>query len=442
MQLSVEFWEEPVPNNREWALLFWVLVLIAWAMYRKDMRSSLRQVLQTAATLKILIPLTGLLAWTAGLALAGSRIGLWEPSLTSGTVLWWLTTGVVLLFNLNKVTTEQNYFRRKALATLEFGVLVQAYSELFVLSLAAEVVLQPLFAFLGALSVVAAQRNEHKPVKRIVDAIIVIGSVLILAFVTNRLIEEWASIEKGGLLAQLGLPIWLTIGVLPFIYLVGTYAAYEMAFTRIDLRSEGTWRDRMRSRLILLLSFHVKARELGRFSGPWQFRLAEAGSFSEAREVVREFHRAERERLHEAQEAERRLERYAGHPGVDEDGRRLDRREFEETTSALRWLATCQMGWHRNHGGRYREELLQVLDDDFTRQGLPKPSGIVMEVSEAGDSWFAWRRTISGWVFAVGAAGPPPNQWEYDGPEPPPGFPGADPSWGSSPFSVDANRNW
>lgn len=431
-----------MPNNREWALLLWVLVLLGWAIYRDETRASLRQVLTTAANVKILIPLMGLLAWTAGLVYAGWRVGLWEPNLASSTVLWFVTAGLVLFGNLNEVSKKENYFRRKALATLELGVFVHTYSELFVLSLAAELVLQPFFALLGGMSVVAAQRDEHKPVKRLVDAVVIIGSLVILAFVTHRLVTDWDSIEKGSLFAQLALPVWLTLGVLPFIYLVGTYATYETAFTRINFRSKGTWRDRLRSKLVLMASFHVKARELGAFSGAWQFRLAEAGSFAQAREVVRDFGRSERERQREAEEAERRLERYAGDPGVDEEGRRLDRREFEETTSALRWLATCQMGWYRNRGGRYREDLLEILDDDFPRHGLPKPSGIIMEVSEAGDSWYAWRRTVTGWVFAIGAAGPPPDQWEYDGPEPPPGFPGEDPSWGSAPFSMDANPNW
>ncbi len=50
------------------------------------------------------------------------------------------------------------------------------------------------------------------------------------------------------------------------------------------------------------------------------------------------------------------------------------------------------------------------------------------------------RRTVTGWVFAVGAAGPPPEQWFYDGPEPPSGYPGSDPGWGRSPF--EQGPNW
>lgn len=59
-----------------------------------------------------------------------------------------------------------------------------------------------------------------------------------------------------------------------------------------------------------------------------------------------------------------------------------------------------------------------------------------------GQRWWAGRRTITGWYLAIGAAGPPPDQWEYDGEAPPGGFPGEHPDWGDRPFSFDACANW
>lgn len=86
------------------------------------------------------------------------------------------------------------------------------------------------------------------------------------------------------------------------------------------------------------------------------------------------------------------------------------------------------MGWHRNRGGRYDENLLRIVGD-LTSQGLPTEHGIQMSVREDGQAWFAWRRSVTGWCFAIGAAGPPPSEWEYEGPDPPAGFPGMDSSW-------------
>lgn len=90
---------------------------------------------------------------------------------------------------------------------------------------------------------------------------------------------------------------------------------------------------------------------------------------------------------------------------------------------ALRWLATCQMGQYRNGHDSYGADLEMVVDhlsDDF---GLPRPNGIEMHISRDGQSWYATRQTITGHWFAIGAAGPPSDQWLYDGPTSPKNFP-------------------
>lgn len=139
----------------------------------------------------------------------------------------------------------------------------------------------------------------------------------------------------------------------------------------------------------------------------------------------RDFRYAQQEAARAEAEAQERLIRFAGVDGADENGRRLDRRKFVETVSALRWLSTCMMGWYRQ-GNQYRADLLDRLGDDVTGHGLGQPSGITMQVAKDGQSWHAWRRTVTDWCFAIGAAGPPPDQWGYDGPQPPSDFPGRD----------------
>jgi hypothetical protein len=97
------------------------------------------------------------------------------------------------------------------------------------------------------------------------------------------------------------------------------------------------------------------------------------------------------------------------------------------------------MGWYRNEPeGRYKlmpDAVLSAL-----ARGLPDDHGIQMRVRPKGRSWYTWRRTVSGWVFAVGAAAPPSDQRFYDGPEPPEGFPSPRGTWGRLPF--ERGSNW
>jgi hypothetical protein len=430
-----------MPNNRQWAFILWSAVLLVWLSSSRDMRPSLWSVVRAAALPKILAPAAVLAAWVTVLVVMASNVGLWDRDRATDTVFWFVTAGLVLFGRFVNVSAERHFLRRTALATLELSTLVEVLSEIFVLSLVAEVILQPVFGLLGGLSVVAAREREHHQVKTLVDGLILVGSMALLLYVVVGLVNNWSSVDKGDLLQQFALPVWLTVGVLPYIYALGLLSAYEMAFFRIDRTSDVGWWARMRAKLVVLTSFHVKAREVGAFSGPWQFRLASIGSFRDGRRLIAEFRQAQRAEAQAAAEKQARLVGYAGVDGVDERRRRLDRREFEDTIAALRWVATCQMGWHNNQG-RYRADLLNFALEGFAGKRLPDPPGVHMRVSEDGQKWFAWRETVTGWIFAIGATGPPPDQWEYDGPEPPADFPGEEPAWGRRSFGLEANVNW
>ena len=127
-------------------------------------------------------------------------------------------------------------------------------------------------------------------------------------------------------------------------------------------------------------------------------------------------------RLVKAAEAQR-LADNAGAVGTDSFGRQLDQREHAETMQALQWLYTCQLGYYPNQGKRYFADLEAIIDGLSDRYDLPYPNNIEMRISDDGQSWYAARQTITGHWFAIGAAGPPTDQWFYDGPTAPTCFP-------------------
>ncbi len=147
--------------------------------------------------------------------------------------------------------------------------------------------------------------------------------------------------------------------------------------------------------------------------------------------------------LAQAEAARRRGEHeaaYEGSPDVDENGRRLDDREFRETQRALQWLYTCQIGQHGNQG-RFPPDLNVRLAPSFRDHGLPAEHGIELRVSQDGQSWWAWRRTPSRQILGIGAVGDPRVQWLYDAASHPDGPPAAGPGWGEAPFALHPNWN-
>lgn len=428
-------------SNREWASAAWLSFLLLFALRKQEVRSSLHQVFHNFFKPIILLPFASFFVSVALEVWLASVFGLWNKGLAISTLLWAATCGVAMFFRYQEVSDNANFFKQAVRKTIGISVLLEFIINMESMSLIAELFLAPVVAAFVLNSSAVDLHQVKASIKRFSDTVLGAIAVLLIGFSAWRTYGKWSETDRPQLLLQFALPIWLTIGALPYMYLFNLYIGYDTAFRAINSATTDS-RARWRARLAVLTKLHVKNRTLHEFAWFRFTKLASASTISAARRMIADF---EEERVAKARRAideQERLRKYAGVDGVDANGRRLDRREFRETVKALDWLETCQMGWYRNRGERYRPELIDLFSDDFTAQGLPKNSGITMRVSDDGQAWYAWRRTVTGWCFAIGAAGPPPDRWEYDGPDPPEDFPGRDARWGDVAFSDEVNLNW
>ena len=429
-------------NSREMATLCWLGIAVLWVLYKKEWRRDISRLLKLFMQPPIIISLLAMFAWIGCELCVGNWLSLWSTALAKGTVLWVVGTAIVLFFNCPQVSSDPPHFVKQTMSqVVGVVVFVEFFINLYVMSLPVELVLQPVILILTLCATVGSFKPEHRSAKMLCEGLLAVGGVALFIFVVRRIYVGWSEIDAHALLLDFALPVWLTLGLLPFVYFMSLVAAYDSVFRRIN-SSTPDGRARWRARAALFTSFHICVRTLNQFHTYWIGRLAAVSTFAEARKVIAEFRQQLQERARTAADEQERLRRYAGSDSTDKQGRRLDRREFKETIGALLTIHTCQMGWFRNRGGRYRDDLLQILGDSLTHHGLPRESGVTLRVSEDSQSWYAWRRTMTGWCFAIGAAGAPPDQWKYDGAEPPKGYPGSDQSWGSDPFSDEVNPNW
>jgi hypothetical protein len=110
-----------------------------------------------------------------------------------------------------------------------------------------------------------------------------------------------------------------------------------------------------------------------------------------------------RGRMRAAQVEGRRQSEFAGSQGVDELGRRLDDREFKVTRNALYEVCAAQSGYAwRNHVFNAGEATAQLRVEAMAKRGLPTPHGVTVHTAPDGSSFWAVRRTVSGWWLGRG----------------------------------------
>lgn len=283
-------------NNREIAMLVWMGIALVWMLKRTEIRQSLASVIRSLVQPRILLTLGGFMAWVAGCAWIAAQIGLWESSLVNESVYWFLATGFVLYFGAAKLSKGEGSIRQMAGQVLTLSLLFEVTVNLVVMPLWIEIWFLPLITALVALQVFTEGKEEFAPGKMLIDVVVAGIGFALLAFVAISLIVDPDQLNLVQLARTVALPVWLTLLSLPFIYLLGLWAAYELAFTRIDIFARDKEHAR-RAKRAMVKRFHFRAGQVGRFHGRWQRQLIEAVADGEPEEVLKDFQRGREESM-------------------------------------------------------------------------------------------------------------------------------------------------
>lgn len=315
-------------DNRELASVIWLGAVLAACLIHRSSRSSVLAILRTAAHPQILLPLLALAGWVLLLVQVAWGLGLWDVDLLAPTVAWSLASGLVLLFNLEKTWKSEGFLRSTMSKLIGVALFVGFFMNLFPLNLLAELTLQFLAVFLTLLALVAHRDVAHKAVERMAELFLAAIGFALAVFTAIQLARQWDVLDKRLLALELILPVWITVGVLPFVYLLAVYASYQSAFLRVN-HAVTTRRERVRAKVAAIAAFRIHLRDLNAFTFFWAKQAGEAKSLRAARQVTNDFRASKRLEEANARGARLRLVRNAGATGTDNAGRQLDQWECD-----------------------------------------------------------------------------------------------------------------
>ncbi len=424
-------------DNRQLATLILLAVVALAVAIKAPLRQSAAGVFKSFVHIKVAAPFLLYMVWLVGVHWLVSKTGLWNDKLLGDSIFWVGVTGFALIFRVVIPSKNPNIFKPLILDLLKITAFFVAFLNIKLLGLGGEVALQVVLTILVMLRTVAASKPEFKASLRFYDTFILAITVGMVVYTIVSLSHDWRRVDWWHEGRKFLLPFWLTLGAIPYLYCVGLLSRYESLFTMFKLAGRSN-RVTIRAKLGVVLALHGRLNDIHNFRS-YTYLVNDARSIHDGMAAVRRYREIEESKIVAAQAKQERLERNAGAVGTDEDGRQLDQREFKETAAALEWLATCQMGWYRRQGGRYRPDLLDKLGDSFERHGLPADHGIVMSVSDDGQSWYAYRKTPIGWVLGIGAQDAPPDQWFYENDTPPRSFPSPGAGWGEAAHAQGVN---
>lgn len=283
-----------VLSTREMASVIWLVIASGWMMTSPGLRSSFVQLFRTFAQRRILVAFLGFYVYIVGVIWAAAWIRLWSVSVVKDTVVWLLIGGFTVLFASMKAG-EPHYFRRALVAAFGANVILQLFFNVVTFSLWVELVLQPVLLLLIGIEVVAATDEKYAPARKLASGLLALLGIALATATVWELWDQRASLDGSEVLRSIALAIWLPLASLPYVYILGLYGDYEMAFIHIRLRRDDN-RVPLRTKAAILLGLNFHISDVHLFRSGHSYETAHAATFREALTAVR----ASRQRIRDA----------------------------------------------------------------------------------------------------------------------------------------------
>jgi hypothetical protein len=258
-------------DNRELAILIWILLGLGAAGISKRIRPSLVQVARAFVQPKLLV------VWIAMLVYIGLELWLlaflqvWTADLLGESIFWLLGPGIILFSRFDKAATDPKFLRRALFSILELTILFEFLINLYPLGLVAELLLVPILVVLGLTAVVTALKPEYGPARKLLDGILALAGLALLTYALVRVVRDPGGFATIGNLREFVLPILLTLGFVPFVYGVAVMTTYGTMFNRLDWKLDDNKPLARYAKWRLVRATRGRLKSLRRFSlYPWR----------------------------------------------------------------------------------------------------------------------------------------------------------------------------
>jgi hypothetical protein len=260
--------ESPLPalDNREFALVAWILLGLAAALVSKNLRASLGSVVKTLLGWKLLLIFGSMTVYVSALVFLLSVAGLWTTDLVSETVFWFLFSGLVILFRAVNAGGQEDFFKRTVFSVFAITAISEFLLNLRPLGLVLELLLVPLLVLLFGTLAVAETKREDSHVRGFLLGLITAIGLILLGYTVAGMVtdpQEFLTYEN---LLEFLLPILLTAGAIPFVYGIALLTTYGSLFSRLNWKLDRHRVTRRYAKRRVLRAGHVRLQRAHRLA--------------------------------------------------------------------------------------------------------------------------------------------------------------------------------
>lgn len=222
-------------NNREKAIIVWLVIFLVWALLQKNVRNSFIGVLKTLFQKKILTVLVAMILYVGLVVFIFYKIQFWDVFLIKDTFFWILGSAFVLLMNINNAMQDDHHFKKILLDNLKLILVLEFIITLYSFNFWIEMIFVPVMFLIVAMGAVAEIKKEYLPVKKLINYVLSFLGIFLIIFAISKIIGDYQGFATTNNLRSFVLPPLMTLAYMPFLYIFALVMAYETLFVRLDV---------------------------------------------------------------------------------------------------------------------------------------------------------------------------------------------------------------
>jgi hypothetical protein len=252
-------------NNREIAIIIWLIILLFLAMINKEFRISLLTLVKVFFV-KAILRIYFLMTLYVFLIILGLyHFGFWSNYFLKETIFWYFGIAFISIYKVYKISEDKDYFKKLFVDYIKLTAILGFITSLYSFSLIIELFLVPLFLLIAMMSAVSQTKKEYQGINKLFNNILVIGGYFSIIYTIIKIITDFNSFANGNNLTSFILPLIFTSLYIPFIYCFALYTSYETLFLRLKYFIK-TDKAIKKAKWEIFTSFHVKFRKLNSFA--------------------------------------------------------------------------------------------------------------------------------------------------------------------------------
>lgn len=249
-----------VLTTREWSFLIWMFGITGYLLLSPkfvEVQESFHELVKNLLARQIITIVILITIYVLTSIYGLFHASLWGWHQLKVTIIWYISTAVLLIFKLESIKKDFRTFKNLVLDHFKLSVMIGFVVGIYTFNLLTELALMPLLFLISGMLGIAQSKKEYELLEKILYGILLFIGFLFVAYSIYMVFFDFGKIANKDAIRDFYVPPLLTLTYLPFIFFLMLYITYEKEFLKLQFFISNRWL-RIYTKVCALLLFNAR----------------------------------------------------------------------------------------------------------------------------------------------------------------------------------------